>query len=260
MKKSITSWLASRSCSHDHGATRSSSVCERFSRKSSRLSGATRRSPLRPCPTARSYTRRRGSAFIAARSTRSCCGPMATDSSSPRRRQSIIAKTALSPSPLKGEFMSTQSAHKGIIHTIRQKLATWLHEPTETPWQRFRAWGYDTPEPMRPSQPLPHVPLIDGIAGGGHWSGPLGSWSAIQTGRLPVQQRETSALARPVPVSDVPVVSSDWLNSKPDERERLFADAVNAVPADDADATVLTPRAKRNKEFKQAISGLLESE
>lgn len=40
-------------------------------------------------------------------------------------------------------------------------------------------------------------------------------------------------------VDGVPILPADWLNSAPDERERLFADIVDAAPVvDDEDTTV----------------------
>lgn len=168
--------------------------------------------------------------------------------------------------------MSTQSARKGIIHAIRHKLAALLHEPTETPWQRFRTWGYDTPvpamQPIQPvlTQPIAHIPLIDGIAGADRWPGPVGSWSAIQTGRLPIRRRETGTLGRPVRLLAMPADPGQlpqWTGRT--TTEDLFAlDEEDVKPdlADDGAPTILAPAtiARRRQQWTDAMNQLPSSE
>lgn len=108
--------------------------------------------------------------------------------------------------------------------------------------------------------PLVSVPsIIDGIAGGPEWPGSVGSWTALNAGRAPHRHREPDML---VAVSGVPMPREDWLNSKPDVREELFADVVNAESieedeTDDGNApTILTPKAKRDRQFNEALDGL----
>lgn len=153
--------------------------------------------------------------------------------------------------------MSAQSAHKGILSTIRQKLAAWLHEPTETPWQRFRAWGYEAPAQPAPApvHPTGHIPLIDGIAGGQPLSWPIGTYSAVATGRLPHIRRETAIAVQPSSVRLITLAPTP-----PVDRAELFALAESECAPDmddDDDATIMTERAKKRQEWKRAMSQLL---
>lgn len=142
--------------------------------------------------------------------------------------------------------MKTSSAHKWA--DIRRRIASWLWAPfPATSWQASQRWGLD----VEPTQPTPvHVPLIDGIAGGPPLSWPVGTYSAVRTGRLPHLHREPDMLP-------APIAQDEWINSKPG-REEMFADVAD-VPDDEEDGfapTVLTERAKRNKQFSEAIEGL----
>lgn len=175
--------------------------------------------------------------------------------------------------------MSIQSAHKGIIKAIRQKLAHWLHEPLqETPWRAARYWGY--PDPFAPPAPLmlvrdpapatpvsppaaqptgtTHLQLIDGIAGGQPWPGPAGTWSAVYTHHQPHRRRETGSLV-PMPATLLPEPRQPGRTATED---LFLLDAVDMQPDldEDPDATIEHPRTRANKLFRQALAGLRESE
>jgi hypothetical protein len=138
--------------------------------------------------------------------------------------------------------MRTASAHKGIIHTIRHRLAAWLHEETETPWQRFRAWGYESPEPAQPV-PAPtdmRVSIIDGIAGGPPIEWPIGTYSAVATGRLPHIRRETAIAVQPSSVHLIALPPTP-----PVDRATLFALAESECAPDMSEGDDLAPTVAR---------------
>lgn len=161
-------------------------------------------------------------------------------------------------------------AHRNTFTLALYRLRHLLDEPTSE--ERLRAMyelGKQTALTMankvteawrKPQEevqipvPLVSVPsIIDGIAGGPEWPGSVGSWTALNAGRAPHRHREPDMLALP------PAQNADWLNSKPDMREELFSDVVDAAPVEDeeSDETIMTESAKKRQTWRNAMSQLL---
>lgn len=145
--------------------------------------------------------------------------------------------------------MNRQSAraHRNVFSLALYRLRHLLDEPTseEKLREMYRlgkqaaldmanrvteAWRKPQDDVQVPIPQIPAPSIIDGIAGGAPWPGSVGSWTALNAGRAPHRHREPDMLALP------PAQNADWLNSKPDVREELFADVVDAEPADDEES------------------------
>lgn len=149
--------------------------------------------------------------------------------------------------------MNRQSAH--LWADIRRRIASWLWSPfPATSWQASQRWHLDVAEPVNNVNTLAHIPLIDGIAGGQPIEWPIGTYSAVATGRLPHIRRETAIAVQP---SSVQLVA--FPPTPPVDRAALFALAESECTPDmdDDDATIMTERAKKRQEWKSAMSQLL---